>query len=94
MKNEAQWIETQDIVKETIDERLWAVGNVALNAQIVLIMVKRVNWPNFLQYSMFWNAWGHSLPLLAGNDAHLLHLAIWSHMARLPPLLVRGIQDV
>ena len=34
------------------------------------------------------------LPFLAGNDPDLVALAVWRDEPRLPPLIIRGVDDV
>lgn len=34
------------------------------------------------------------LPSLAGDDAHFLAVAMWGDTAGLPPLIIRGIDDM
>lgn len=34
------------------------------------------------------------IPFLAGNDTNLLALSVWRDEPRLPPLIIRGIDDM
>lgn len=45
--------------------------------------------PGQLQLRCCW-----TLPLLAGDDPDLLALAVWRDQPGLPPLVVRGVDDV